>query len=266
MLAQPFLAILAYRHHAKEGRISPLLFSPKIADARPPVSGGLLASIERKNGWTIVERPADFDAARSLGVAVAQGDTCLPAPAPTGPISPAGSRVASRSPADSPPPTPSLPTCSPPRRHLDGLWPVSPPLGLPTQQPCPRAHRRSASGGKDPSHLQFGDDGQPAYADWSPEVDAEVPRFRPRRGILHPVHGRILPRPLRGLGQVPRRERPVIRCRRCGDPYAGHEDGGGPCQVRDADGRCPCQGFLWVDPVGTDTRHGYAGAPTRQAR
>lgn len=36
-------------------------------------------------------------------------------------------------------------------------------------------------------------------------------------------------------------------CARCGDSIGRHERGGGECRAADADGRCPCPGFLHVE-------------------
>lgn len=50
-----------------------------------------------------------------------------------------------------------------------------------------------------------------------------------------------------------------VECRRCGDAYRRHETGGGACRVKDADGRCPCLGFRWVEPDGPGASYAPQG-------
>lgn len=51
-----------------------------------------------------------------------------------------------------------------------------------------------------------------------------------------------------------------VECKRCGDPYRRHEDGGGACRVKDRDGRCTCLGFRWVDPEPDGITYGAISA------
>jgi hypothetical protein len=40
-----------------------------------------------------------------------------------------------------------------------------------------------------------------------------------------------------------------VPCAGCGDGWTAHEEPAGPCAAVDDDGRCPCAGFRWLDPV-----------------